>query len=310
MTPLLNLLILSALWMISCQSKPTSTNPVTSDSSSDKPLSASISFTEKANELNPQTLLEFTLGSQKHAILADGDCKPIAPDAFQDNEVPEVADAACHCWWAGSGTDFYVKNNGNDLQIFRKYTGEGDLNYWHVVYEILTYESATVYAAATDYSFKDAKDHFIEIRVNDLDENPVVSLPGNLLESDVAEGPPGANPDLVGKRMRVTYGPDNEVNKIRIDAESQNILLETGASLADIQAINEKPFMLVGFEVDGEIAGKAVDWKGGKLTGRVVQFGVTEELPTEEYQQIMGDDLFSSENPIMKKAKLKVIFVD
>ena len=62
--------------------------------------------------------------------------------------------------------------------------------------------------------------------------------------------------------------------------------------------------------VNFPVAGKAVDWKGGKLTGRVVQFGVTEELPTEEYQQIMGGDLFSSENPIMKKAKLKVIFVD
>jgi len=176
--------------------------------------------------------------------------------------------------------------------------------------EEMIYESATVYAAATDYFFRNKKGESIKIRISDLDENPAVSLPANLLETDVEEGPPGANPDIVGKKMRVTYGADNQIKKIRMASASQDILIKMGTTLGDIQALNGKPFMLVGFEVDGDIAGKAVDWKGGKLTDRIVQFEVTKNLPIKEYQQIMGDDLFSSENPVMKKAGLKVIYVD
>lgn len=176
--------------------------------------------------------------------------------------------------------------------------------------EEMTYESATVYAASTDYFFKNGKGEVVKIRISDLEENPKVSLPTNLLEVNIEEGPPGANPDMVGKKMRVTYGADNQIQKIRIASESQNIKIKMGSSLADIEALNGKPFMLVGFEVDGDIAGKVTDWKGGKLTDRVVQFEVTIKLTIKEYQQIMGDDLFSSDNPVMKKAGLKVIYVD
>lgn len=179
-----------------------------------------------------------------------------------------------------------------------------------IIYEEMTYESATVYAAATDYFFKNGKGEMVKVRVNNLEENPKVSVPANFLETGVEEGPPGANPDLVGKKMRVTYGPDSQIQKIRRASKSQDILIEKGNTLAEIEALNGKPFMLVGFEVDGYIAGKVADWKGGKLTDRVVQFEVTEKLPIQEYQQIMGDDLFPSDHLIMKKAALKVIYVD
>lgn len=176
--------------------------------------------------------------------------------------------------------------------------------------EKMTYESATVYAGSTDYFFKNEKGETVKFRVSNLEENPIVSVPANFLEMEVEEGPPGANPDLVGKKVRVTYGADNQIQKVRIDSKSQDVLIKEGSTLADIETLNGKSFMLVGFEVDGYIAGKVADWKGGKLTDRIVQFKVTKELPTEEYQQIMGDDLFPSDHPMMKKAALKVIYVD
>lgn len=175
--------------------------------------------------------------------------------------------------------------------------------------EQMTYESATVYTGSTDYFFKNKTGETVKFRVSNFEENPNLSLPANLLEAEVEEGPPGANPALIGKKMQITYDIDNQLQKIKIVAANQNIKIKMGSSLQEIEALNGNPFMLVGFEVDIAIAGKVMDWKGGKLTNRVVQFEVTKELPTKEYRQIMGDVLISSDHPVMKKADLKVILI-
>ena len=125
--------------------------------------------------------------------------------------------------------------------------------------EEMTYESATVYAAATDYFFKNKTGKTIKIRINNLEGNPKISIPTNFLETGIEEGPPGANPALIGKKVRVTYDANNQIQKIRIDSKSQDILIEKGNSFTEIEVLNGKSFMLVGFEVDGYIAGKVAD---------------------------------------------------
>jgi len=82
--------------------------------------------------------------------------------------------------------------------------------------KVATYQSATVYAASTDYYFKGKDGKMIEFRVSNLPGKNEIELPSNLLESDVSEGPPGANPDLVGKEFKLIY--DNKEELVRVAA--------------------------------------------------------------------------------------------
>ncbi len=80
--------------------------------------------------------------------------------------------------------------------------------------KIVTYQSATVYAASTDYYFEDKEGKTMKIRVSNLPEESKIVLPTNLLESNISEGPPGANPDLVGKTFKLLYNDQDVLARI------------------------------------------------------------------------------------------------
>lgn len=70
------------------------------------------------------------------------------------------------------------------------------------------YEGAAVYAGRTDYVFKNTTGHTMTIGVSNMPEDAATSpkVPANMLESgDDIEGPPGANPELVGKAFYLVY---------------------------------------------------------------------------------------------------------
>lgn len=84
---------------------------------------------------------------------------------------------------------------------------------------VATYESAASYAARTDYGFS-VGEEFILIEGNTFEEEPIIELPDNMLESDEElEGPPGANPELVGKSFNLYYNSDGIVYKIELVEE-------------------------------------------------------------------------------------------
>jgi hypothetical protein len=77
------------------------------------------------------------------------------------------------------------------------------------------YESAAVYAAATDYRFVTDAGQQILIRVSHIEPegNPDINV--NLLEvMEEVEGPPAADPSLVGKYFKLYK--DGDGNYIRI----------------------------------------------------------------------------------------------
>lgn len=81
---------------------------------------------------------------------------------------------------------------------------------------VATYESATSYAARTDYGFSTTDGELLLIEGNTFEQEPIIELPDNMLETgDEIEGPPGANPELVGKSFKLYYKGDN-VYKIEL----------------------------------------------------------------------------------------------
>lgn len=79
---------------------------------------------------------------------------------------------------------------------------------------VATYENASVYAASTEYVFQSEEGKRIFVRHNQFPEkgipNPII--PENMLESgEDIEGPPGANPDMVGKQFVIVYKEHGEI---------------------------------------------------------------------------------------------------
>ncbi len=82
--------------------------------------------------------------------------------------------------------------------------------------EKVIFENATMYAASTDFYFKNENGEEVSVRVSNLPEEQTVKFPDNLLESDTGiEGPPGANPDMVGKVFFIVKNEKGEVTEIR-----------------------------------------------------------------------------------------------
>ncbi len=82
--------------------------------------------------------------------------------------------------------------------------------------EKVTYLNGVVYAASTDFYFENENGEEVSVRVSNLPEEQAVKFPANLLESDSEiEGPPGANPDMVGKAFFLVRNEKGEVTEIR-----------------------------------------------------------------------------------------------
>lgn len=79
------------------------------------------------------------------------------------------------------------------------------------------FERAVSYAASTKYFFKEVGTGE-PIQINAMNEEarqagddyPTVKVPANMLE-DGQEGPPGANPAMVGKKFAIHYRGDGSI---------------------------------------------------------------------------------------------------
>jgi hypothetical protein len=95
-------------------------------------------------------------------------------------------------------------------------TNQVDTNSIKTIIVEATYESATVYAGATDYYFKNIEtEAIIEFRNSNYEEEEVsVEIPDNMLE-ETEEGPSEANGKLVGKVFLI-HVIDEVITKVEL----------------------------------------------------------------------------------------------
>ncbi len=79
-----------------------------------------------------------------------------------------------------------------------------------------------------------------------------------------------------------------------------------GSSIHDVETAFWSLFYIYGFEIDQEIAGQLVKWNNPEHNEIQFKFKVTNDLPQEEYEQIMGSDLLASNHYLLRKAGLVV----
>ena len=76
-----------------------------------------------------------------------------------------------------------------------------------------------------------------------------------------------------------------------------------GSSLEDLEDVNGGPFKFYGFEWD--YAGTTNEWQDGKINKNLTVV-LTPVNPEAVFPELLGDQLFSSENPKAREAGLKV----
>lgn len=77
---------------------------------------------------------------------------------------------------------------------------------------VAVYESCTTYTGATDFVFRSEDGKMIQFRYSDLtEEEPAIVLPVPLVDPNPGEGPPGPNPEWVGRRFLLTLNAKDEV---------------------------------------------------------------------------------------------------
>ncbi len=144
--------------------------------------------------------------------------------------------------------------------------------------EKVTYLNGVVYAASTDFYFENENGGELSVRVSNLPEEQTVKFPANLLESDSEiEGPPGANPDMVGKTFFIVRNEKGEVTEIRpaeAASEFQHGTILVGVVVTDFQKALDFYTNVLGMKKTG---GFSIDEDFGKRSGlsNGVPFDVT-----------------------------------
>ena len=88
---------------------------------------------------------------------------------------------------------------------------------------VATFESCTVYAGATDYYFKSEAGKLHSFRNSNMEgEAPKVQLPVSLMAAaEDSEGPPGANPEWVGKTFELSVDSNDQVVALAVHSSSE-----------------------------------------------------------------------------------------
>lgn len=80
----------------------------------------------------------------------------------------------------------------------------------------VTYQSATYYTGRVEFHFLDEKGGDVRVDISNMPEDSGAVYPKYLLESgDTLEGPPGANPAMVGKPFLLIKNAAGEVREIK-----------------------------------------------------------------------------------------------
>lgn len=78
------------------------------------------------------------------------------------------------------------------------------------------YQSATYYTGRVEFHFTDDKGADVRVDISNMPEDSGAIYPAYLLESgDTLEGPPGANPAMVGKPFLLIKNKAGEIREIK-----------------------------------------------------------------------------------------------
>lgn len=80
----------------------------------------------------------------------------------------------------------------------------------------VTYQSAIYYTGRVEFHFQDEKGGDVRVDISNMPEDSGAVYPKYLLESgDTLEGPPGANPAMVGKPFLLIKNAAGDVKEIK-----------------------------------------------------------------------------------------------
>jgi hypothetical protein len=186
----------------------------------------------------PQTTIYLMIAGHKHLIgKGIGNFNALEKNAFgaSQYQIPPNATLACAGYWAGLGHQLCVFQKEEMLDIKEGFLDEMAKKGTKIKYKTIKvirvkqashkiveaiYESCAVYAGSTKYYFKTSDGETIELSALNpgMDDEPLyrIKIPNNLIDNAKnLEGPPGANPKLVGKKFNLIYNDKDEIIEVK-----------------------------------------------------------------------------------------------
>ena len=115
---------------------------------------------------------------------------------------------------ADNDVDTLVQINNNTTSSKNSDDGLFRMETYNNQEVIATYQSASMYAAATHYHFETEEGQEILV-VESIDAETPVKLPKNMLEEfEFDEGPPEGNPEFIGNLFKLYFNDKGDVYKI------------------------------------------------------------------------------------------------
>ncbi len=129
LSPSLFICFLTVLVFIaSCTSKPQYVKDIKEKDA--KEIAKAVQAAEKAamprftfnplpDDISPKTTITVSYLDLSYSAEEPGTCINVNKEDFESREIP-TADAACQCWWAGMGADYYLQKVGENVEVYRR----------------------------------------------------------------------------------------------------------------------------------------------------------------------------------------------
>jgi hypothetical protein len=119
---------ISLFFMASCNSKPQHVKDIKEKDA--KEIAKAVQSAEQAamprftfnplpDDISPKTTITVSYLDLSYSAEEPGTCVDLNKEDFESREIP-TADAACQCWWAGMGADYYLQKVGENVEVYRR----------------------------------------------------------------------------------------------------------------------------------------------------------------------------------------------
>lgn len=85
-------------------------------------IQTSITMDLKQTEVDglPQTTITIEGLGIVHKMIENSPCNLVLPKDYATHNIPEEAEVACKCWWAGGGSDYYAVAENQTIKIYER----------------------------------------------------------------------------------------------------------------------------------------------------------------------------------------------
>lgn len=79
-----------------------------------------LTIISKENEEIPSTTVRVLHNEKSVEVVEASLCSKLKKEVYESYDIPTQAIEACHCWWAGAGSNFYIIEEDEKVNLYKR----------------------------------------------------------------------------------------------------------------------------------------------------------------------------------------------